>query len=126
MYAAFATTLSVTHMPGASAPEPGASGAEWYQSTFASPALRFAFRLSGSSPPDALGEAEAEAECLGSSLCWATGFFLPSPPLVTAYTVPPMTASAATAAPTISAVLFPPAPACGTAPGAPGYGCCCG
>ena len=38
LYAALTAVLSVIHMPAASAPSPGASGAALYQSTFASPA----------------------------------------------------------------------------------------
>ncbi len=129
MYAAFTADLSVIHMPGASAPEPGASGASLYQRTLASPAWRPSLRFSGSSPPSprpSPGLTGAEAPSLESSLCWATGFFLllPSSPLVTAHTVPPTTSSAATAAPMIKAGLplkGLPEPPPGGVPGAPGY-----
>ena len=65
---------------------------------------------------------------LASSLFSATGFLSSSPPLVTANTVPPMTSSAATAAPMMTAGLplkrFPEPG--GGVPGAPGYWGCGG
>lgn len=134
LYAAFTAALEVIHMPGASAPEAGASGASLYQSTFASPALRSALKSSVSSPPSPLpspgltGLPLDVAVALSSSLGPATGFLSPlSSPLVTANTSPPITSSAATAAPTTSAGrplkgLRPPGgvPGAPGAPGAPG------
>lgn len=135
LYAAFTAVLEVIHMPGASAPEAGASGASLYQSTFASPALRSALKSSVSSPPSPLpspGLTGAPLDvALPSSLGPATGFLPPSSsPFVTANTVPPITSSAATAAPTTSAGrplkgLRPPGGVPG-APGAPGNWGGCG
>ncbi len=110
MYAAFTAVLPVIHMPGASAPEPGASGASLYQSTFASPDLRPALRSSESLPPSPLpspglaGSSVAlPPEGVGLSLFSATGFLSPPPPLVAAHTVPPTTSNPATAAAITSA-----------------------
>ena len=139
LYAAFTAALSVIHMPSASAPEPGASGASLYQSTLASPAWRPSLRSSGSSPPSPLpspgltGAPPLEPEGFGSSLWPATDGFLSSssPPEVTAQTLPPMTSRAATAAAIARAGLplnglREPYPPGGGVPGAPGYCGCCG
>lgn len=135
LYAALTAALPVIHRPGASAPEPGASGADLYQSTFASPGLRPAFRFSSSVPPLPLpspgltGSSDADAFGLPLGLSLATGFFPSSPPLVTAHTVPPTTSSPATAAAMTSPGLplngffEPPG---GGVPGPPGYVGCCG
>ncbi len=122
-------------MPGASAPSPGALGADLYQRTFASPSLRPSLRFSGSSPPaplpSPLSTGASLAVAVAVPLLWATGFLSssPPPPLVTAQTVPPTSSSTATAAPTIIAGFplkgFRPPPGGGV--GAPGkFGGCCG
>ena len=124
LYAAFTATLSVTHRPGASAPEPGASGASLYQSTFDSPAWRPSLRSSGSVAAVAGAvtrvDRGAEPVALASWLLSATRLLLRRHRRrATANTVPPMTSSAATAAPMITAGL----PLKGFLDRRPGAGC---